>query len=249
MPIGEPGGPDTEMFWDFGAERGLHERSVWKDEPCHPNCDCGRFIEIGNNVFMEYQKTENGFAKLAQQNVDFGGGLERLASALTDEPDMFRNDLFTPLLTWLEGLAKTTYGKDEEKIYAFRVLLDHLRASVFLISDGVQPSNTDQGYVLRRLLRRAVRVADQFGLPQDSLRGAARAIAKSYAESYPELSKKEAEIARVLSEEEQKFRRTLERGLKELEKRFAKGPLSGQDAFDLFTTYGFSYRTDRGDCE
>ncbi len=89
MPIGEPGGPDSEMFWDFGAHRGLHEMSEWKDEPCHPNCDCGRFLEIGNNVFMQFIKTANGFEELKNKNIDFGGGLERLAVAMLDNPDVF----------------------------------------------------------------------------------------------------------------------------------------------------------------
>ncbi|MEK7540149.1 MAG: alanine--tRNA ligase-related protein, partial [Patescibacteria group bacterium] len=94
MPVGEPGGPDTEMFWDFGLELGLHEQSQWKNEPCHVNCDCGRFAEIGNNVFMQYMKKESGFELLPKQNVDFGGGLERLATATLDNPDMFAIDVF-----------------------------------------------------------------------------------------------------------------------------------------------------------
>src|SRR3989338_3662427 len=94
MPIGEPGGPDTEMFWDFGIELHLHETSNWKDEPCHVNCDCGRFVEIGNNVFMQYVKTETGFEELKQRNVDFGGGLERMAAATNNNPDIFLTDVF-----------------------------------------------------------------------------------------------------------------------------------------------------------
>ncbi len=155
MPVGEPGGPDTEMFWDFGVEKGLHEVSAWKDEPCHVNCDCGRFMEIGNNVFMEYKRVEGGFEKLSQQNVDFGGGLERMMAAKMDNPDIFVGDIFDTLRTHLETLSDKVYTSEGEYTYAFRVVMDHMRASVFLIADGVLPSNTDQGYVLRRLLRRA----------------------------------------------------------------------------------------------
>jgi alanyl-tRNA synthetase len=239
MPVGEPGGPDTEMFWDFGAEHQLHEVSVWKDTPCHVNCDCGRFMEIGNNVFMEYKRIDSGFEKLAQQNVDFGGGLERLMAAAQNEPDMFKGDIFTDLRTSLEGLCGKVYGKDEKETYAFRVVMDHLRSSVFLIADGVTPSNTDQGYVLRRLIRRTVRYADTLGIPRGSFKDSVSALIQTYGQIYPELANKKDFIETTLDTEEKKFQNTLDKGMQELHKRLASGTLSGRDAFDLFTTYGF----------
>ena len=144
MPIGEPGGPDSEMFWDFGEELGLHEKSEWKTQPCHPACDCGRFLEIGNNVFMSYIKTEDGFKELENKNIDFGGGLERIAVAITDTPDVFMGDLFNSVREKIEEFSGKKYGDDETETKAFRVIMDHLRVAVFLISDGASPSNKDQ---------------------------------------------------------------------------------------------------------
>lgn len=239
MPQGEPGGPDSEIFWDFGRERGLHEQSVWKNIPCHVNCDCGRFMEIGNNVFMEYRKTSSGFEKLTQKNVDFGGGLERIAAAKQNEPDVFLGDIFSALREKIETLSQKRYGADSKDTYIFRVLLDHLRASVFLIADGVSPSNTDQGYVLRRLLRRAVRFADRLNIPSESLTHCVNPVAFQYAEAYPTLLEKSKAIADSISAEESKFRETLTRGLKEFEKRLEVSVLTGKDAFELFSTYGF----------
>jgi len=239
MPEGEPGGPDTEMFWDFGAERGLHEQSLWKDEPCHVNCDCGRFMEIGNNVFMEYKKTANGFEKLAQKNVDFGGGLERLIAAKGNNPDMFYGYIFDTLRHTIEELAQKKYGEDEKYTYAFRVVMDHLRATTFLIADGVLPSNTDQGYVLRRLLRRAVRYADMLDIKPQSLSLCVSALVSEYKNAYSYLSERKQDITSVIDKEESKFRETLTRGMKELEKRLSGGGLTGKDVFELFSTYGF----------
>jgi alanyl-tRNA synthetase len=145
MPVGEPGGPDSEMFWDFGAELKLHENSKWKNEPCHVNCDCGRFMEIGNNVFMQYVKTEEGFKTLPKGNIDFGGGLERLAAAQKNTPDIFLTDLFFPIIKKIEEISGKKYvfergalGLDEmldcwiQDMRAMRIIADHLKASVFL---------------------------------------------------------------------------------------------------------------------
>ncbi|MDD2766304.1 MAG: alanine--tRNA ligase [Candidatus Moranbacteria bacterium] len=239
MPVGEPGGPDTEMFWDFGESQGLHEQSIWKDEPCHVNCDCGRFMEIGNNVFMEYKKTTTGFEKLAQKNVDFGGGLERLVAAQGNNPDMFLGYIFDTLRQTIEELSSKKYGENKEYTYAFRVVMDHIRASIFLIADGVVPSNTDQGYVLRRLLRRAVRYADILGISPQSLSRCVPAIIKEYAQAYGYLEEKKGYIVTIIDGEESKFRETLTRGMRELEKRLEKKSLTGKDAFELFSTYGF----------
>lgn len=241
MPAGEPGGPDAEMFWDFGEHLQIHETSHWKDVPCHVNCDCGRFMEIGNNVFMEYLRTENGFTKLQQQNVDFGGGLERLMAASQNEPDMFKCDIFNNIRTSLERISQKKYGENTNETYAFRVIMDHLRASVFLIADGVTPSNTDQGYVLRRLLRRAIRYADNLGVEAGNFSKLASSIQETYKDVYPDLLEKEEFIITTLAEEEEKFRKTLHKGLKEFEKLLADGTLSGEDAFVLFSSYGFPF--------
>lgn len=243
MPEGEPGGPDTEMFWDFGEALGLHQISRWKDKPCHVNCDCGRFLEIGNSVFMEYKKTANGFEKLAQRNVDFGGGLERMAAALNDDMDIFRIDVFAEALVVLENLSGKIYGKDREDSFAFRVILDHLRAAVFLIADNAFPSNKDQGYFVRRLIRRSVRFAHKLGIQGQFSAMVARVYIETYKKAYPALFERSGHIILELEKEEAKFARTLEKGMK----RFADltgglapdSEISGEQAFDLYQTYGF----------
>ncbi|MDO8599008.1 MAG: alanine--tRNA ligase-related protein, partial [bacterium] len=240
MPVGEPGGPDSEVFWDFGATRGLHEASLFVNEPCHVNCDCGRFLEIGNNVFMQFRKTETGFEPLPKQNVDFGGGLERMAAAVADDPDVFRIDLFTSARTELERLSGTRYGDGDEHTKAFRVILDHLRAAVFLIGDGVLPSNKDQGYFVRRLIRRAVRFGRVLGIEDAFTVRVADAVITTYAGAYPDIHRRADAIRTELSREEEKFQATLARGEAELEKMFTKrGQVNGDDAFVLYATYGF----------
>lgn len=241
MPEGEPGGPDTEMFYDFGEELGLHEQSSWKNEPCHVNCDCGRFMEIGNNVFMEYRKTVDGFEKLPSRNVDFGGGLERLSAAIRGDSDVFLIDLFDGARAKLEELSGKRYGDSEGMMRAFRVILDHLRAAMFLISDGVLPSNKDQGYFVRRLIRRSVRFGKEIGITENFVDGIVHVFIRSYKETYSLLLEKEELILRALRDEEVKFRATLDRGMKEFGRRIAQRSLSGKDAFDLFATYGFPY--------
>ncbi len=240
MPVGEPGGPDTEMFWDFDPENqfSLHERSLWKDEPCHVNCDCGRFMEIGNNVFMEYQKTDTGFVRLAQQNVDFGGGLERIAAASLDNPDVFRIDLFDRARQAVEVVSGKSYGENPDDTYAYRVILDHIRAAVFLIGDGIVPSNKDQGYFVRRLIRRAVRFAGHLGIKNDFIAEVGQAFIDTYADDYTSLVEKQSFIREELAKEETKFRKTLETGLKEF-KKLSGDAISGTDAFMLFSSYGF----------
>ncbi|MCB9798161.1 alanine--tRNA ligase [Candidatus Nomurabacteria bacterium] len=218
MPDGEPGGPDTEMFWDFGASLGLHEASKWKNEPCHVNCDCGRFVEIGNNVFMEYQKVNGGFEKLAQQNVDFGGGLERVAAAVFNQNDIFKIDLFDGVRATLEELSGKIYGEDEQDTMAFRVILDHMRAAVFLISDGAYPSNKDQGYFTRRLVRRAIQFSTRLGITENFVERASGAVIDTYKDAYSELEERRSEIVGVLQKEEEKFRKALDRAQKQYQK-------------------------------
>ena len=243
MPLGEPGGSASEMFWDFGAELGLHENSEFKNEPCHVNCDCGRFLEIGNNVFMEYVKTENGFSLLSQKNVDFGGGLERLSMALANTPDIFKIDIFQSVMEEM----KICYGWDydlmqENDKKIMRVIADHLRATVFMASDGLVPSNKHRGYVMRRILRRLIFKAYKFGPGFSNLYPLVDEVIKIYKSTYPELGEKAKEIHSVLEEEESRFMATLNNGEKEFNKIISfKKDISAQDAFLLFSTYGFPY--------
>ncbi len=261
MPAGEPGGPDTEMFWDFGEHLGLHEVSNWKDTPCHVNCDCGRFVEIGNNVFMEYVRTKEGFQKLPKPNVDFGGGLERMAAAVNDNPDVFRVDIFDGAREALENLSGKRYGEHEQSTYAFRVILDHIRAAMFLIADGVVPSNKDQGYFVRRLIRRAVRFGHGLDIEDDFCSKIASLFIQYFSSSYPTVKEKSDFIRDEIGKEEEKFRKTVNLGLLRFEK-FLKDPIgyfargnesSAQKAdvysyddeadmvFDLYQTYGFPF--------
>jgi alanyl-tRNA synthetase len=238
MPVGEPGGPDSEVFWDFGKDLELHEKSAYKDQVCHVNCQCGRFLEIGNNVFMEYVKTLSGFDKIAQQNVDFGGGLERMKAALDNNPDVFEIDLFELPRKALEELLGREYGKEASEMRAFRIILDHMRASVFLIADGVQPSNVERGYILRRLLRRASRYAHLLKLRHAWYDPIIQAIIKTYGQFYPEVNKLE-EIRMTVANEYEKFEKALEKGLKEFEKIALRGAVSSREAFHLYQSYGF----------
>lgn len=239
MPKGEPGGPDTEMFWDFGETLGLHEKSNWKERPCHVNCDCGRFVEIGNNVFMQYQKTADGFSPLPKQNVDFGGGLERMAMAVQDDPDIFHLDVFDAARVKVEHVAGRKYNADPVVDRSFRVILDHLRAATFLIADGASPSNKDQGYFTRRLVRRAVRFGHLLGM-QSFTAEIAQTFITSYRDTYPALAQQQERIQKEIGDEEQKFQKTLMKGIREFEKLFvANGRISGEHAFMLYATYGF----------
>lgn len=233
MPAGEIGGPDSEVFYDFGTE---HDPKY--GEHCHPNCDCGRFMEIGNSVFMEYLKEENGsFSKLPAQNVDFGGGLERIAAAKNNDADVFKVDLLFNIIVQIQVLSGRKY---EDNLAPFRVIADHIRGAVFMVGDGILPSNTEQGYFVRRLLRRAVRLADTLGVPPGRFQELASSVILTYHKTYPNLDDQKVRILDTIAAEETQFRKTLERGLKEFEK-MAKDSISGEDAFILFTTYGFPY--------
>ncbi len=240
MPVGEPGGPDSEMFWDFGENLQFHEKSAWTQEPCHVNCDCGRFLEIGNNVFMEYKKTDTGFALLPKKNVDFGGGLERIAAASNDTPDVFKIDAFNTTRQSLERLSQIKYDPASEHVKAFRVVMDHLRAATFLIADGVTVSNKDQGYFVRRLIRRAVRFGKKLGIETSFCDQIASDVIETYKTHYTHLETKKQIIKEEIHAEETKFLRTLTQGEKEFEKMFSSsGQISGEEAFVLYTTYGF----------
>lgn len=254
MPVGELGGGDSEIFYDFGTP---HDPK-W-GEHCHPNCDCGRFLEIGNSVFMEYIKTERGFEKLPKQNVDFGGGLERIAAAANGNGDVFTIDLLHCVVSQIETLSGKEYVDNLE---AFRVITDHIRGAVFMIGDGVMPSNSEQGYFVRRLLRRAVRYADVIGIPAGTLKDLAESVIEMYGTYYLNLEANKNTIRHAIELEEEQFRKTLENGLKQFNKislqvhmtskdvggkkvidtsvpPVQKQAISAQNAFDLFTTYGF----------
>ena len=231
MPPGEPGGPDSEVFYDFGTP---HNTKYGTN--CHPNCDCGRFLEIGNSVFMEYKKKEDGsFEKLKQRNVDFGGGLERITAAVNNEPDVFKGDLLFPLIQKTAELSGRSYV---EHINSFRVIADHVRGAAFMIGDGVVPSNTERGYIVRRLLRRAVRHADLIGIEEGNLALLVDPSLVAYQGVYPEVVERREEIVQHIQEEEKRFRITLQNGLKEFEK-LSGNNISGKEAFDLYQTYGF----------
>ncbi|HVY72973.1 MAG TPA: alanine--tRNA ligase [Candidatus Paceibacterota bacterium] len=231
MPVGEPGGPDSEVFYDFGTP---HD-TKWGPQ-CHPNCDCGRFLEIGNSVFMQYIKKEDGtFGLLPKQNVDFGGGLERIIMAATNSPDIVIVN-HAPIIEHLEKASDKPYASD---MRSFRIIADHMKAAVFLIADGVKPSAADQGYFVRRLIRRSVRYADKLGIAESGFAQIVRPVVEMYKEQYPELVEKIADIETSISNEEEKFRKTLARGKKELERFTGNGSVSANDAFQLVTTFGF----------
>ncbi len=237
MPSGEPGGPDSEMFYDFGVELKIHESSPFSDELCHVNCDCGRFLEIGNNVFMEYQKTDTGFEPLSQRNVDFGGGLERIAAAAANTPDVFQISAFDGMRTALEIRSNLSYADEKQ---SFRVILDHIRAAVFLMSDGAMPSNKDQGYFVRRLIRRSVRFGRKIGIDGLFVAEIGQEVIEEYGSVYANLREGREEILSELTKEEKKFLQTLDKGEKEFLKMFkVSQSITGQDAFVLYSTYGF----------
>ncbi len=230
-PIGDPCGPDSEVFYDFGEQN--QDPSYGKS---HPASDGGRFMEIGNQVFMQYRRLEDGsFEPLEKKNVDFGGGLERIAAAQMDSPDVFRISLLWPIVQKLEELSGKKYDSNTN---AMRVIADHLRAAAFLAVDGVVPSNKEQGYVMRRLLRRAIRFAFDLGLEQNFFEEIVPVVADLYADDYPEVAEQRDAIIATLAKEEKVFRQTLRKGLKQLEK-FAADGLTGVELFMLYDTYGF----------
>ncbi len=235
--VGELGGPDSETFYDTGK---THDVSF--GPYCHPNCDCGRFLEIGNSVFMQYRQTETGWEELKNKNVDFGGGLERLAMVVSGQDSIFKTDLFTNVIRKIEQLSgKKMIASDESEVRAFEIIADHLKAATFIVGDdkGIAPSNTDQGYIVRRLLRRAIRYGRQLGITQANwLKEVALVIIKDYADAYPELTKNRSFIEQSFDQEEIKFNRTLENGLLEFNKINAQ-EIDGVTAFRLYQSYGF----------
>ncbi len=238
MPPGEPGGPDSEVFYDFGEELKLHENSQWKNEKCHPNCQCGRFLEIGNNVFMQYVKQADGTLKeLPNKNVDFGGGLERLTAATENTPDVFQTDLYRPLI---DTICKELDVKYKNNTRSIRVIADHIKASIFLIGDGVMPSNKQQGYVLRRLLRRVETKVYLLNRAKSSSKFF-RPLTKTVVDIYPEYFRgiNINNIEEIISLEIRKFRATIERGLHRFDVSIRDQENLGLAVFNLEQSYGF----------
>jgi alanyl-tRNA synthetase len=231
MPVGEPGGPSSEIFYEFD----FVEHNPEYGANCHPNCDCGRFVEIGNNVLMEYVRAESGFEPLPKKNIDFGGGLERIAMAAIDSPDAYKISLLWPIVEKLEELSGKSY---DSHTTSMRVIADHLRGATFLAVDGVTPSNKEQGYVMRRLVRRAIRQAFDLGIEQNFLEEIVPVIADLYHKEFPEVAEKRQEVIDILVREEKIFRQTLRNGIHELQK-LAKDGLTGAEVFKLYDTYGF----------
>ncbi|PIR98651.1 MAG: alanine--tRNA ligase [Candidatus Colwellbacteria bacterium CG10_big_fil_rev_8_21_14_0_10_41_28] len=227
MPAGELGGPDSEVFYEFTDVE--HDKSF--GEHCHPNCDCGRFLEIGNSVFMEYKKNESGeFEKLEQRNVDFGGGLERIAAAANGFGDVFEIDVFKPIIEKIDDLSPGL------EIETKRIFADHLRGAAFLIADGVAPSNKEEGYVLRRLLRRVIAYEIQKDIHPDLLSEIPKVIVDKYKSHYKNLDEKE--IIEVMEAEKSKFKTAIGRGLRELAD-YKK--ITAKEAFYLYETYGLPF--------
>ena len=232
-----PCGPDTEMFIDMGGEKCC--------ETCSPACDCGKYLEIWNNVFMSYYKQEDGtYTNLKQRNVDTGMGLERTLCILNGQKSVYDTELFSEAKAKIEELTQTTYNQSEEIRRAYRIILDHVRTATFLIGDtrGIVPSNVDQGYVLRRLIRRAVRFGRNINLPEGSLAKIAACYVEKYQNAYPELLANKDKIVGELNKEEEKFSKTLTDGLKEFNKvvTYVKGEVfPGKTAFRLYDTFGF----------
>lgn len=227
MPVGEPGGPDSEMFYDFEPDG---------DILAHPASDGERFLEIGNNVFMCYKKEETGFVKMKNPNIDYGGGLERVATALSGDGDIYNTAFFQNAKQKLEELSGKKYT---DNLQSFRIILDHVRAATFLINDGAEPSNSDAGYVTRRLLRRAIRAGRKIGI-QGSMASDLSEVYIDEATAYEDLVANKKKVMEIIKKEEKLFQKTLQQGEIELQKHLkSKGKVTGAEAFYFYETYGF----------
>lgn len=229
MPVGEPGGPDSEMFYDLEPDG---------DSLDHPASDSERFLEIGNNVFMCYKKEETGFVKMKNPNIDYGGGLERVATALNGDRDIYNTALFLNAKQKLAELSGKEYTDD---VKSFRIILDHVRAAAFLINDGAEPANSDAGYVTRRLLRRAIRAGRKIGI-QGNFAGELAGVYIDEATAYEDLIANKKKVMEIINKEEKLFHKTLQQGEIEIEKHLkSKGKVTGADAFYFYETYGFPF--------
>ena len=235
--VGELGGPSSEIFYDIG--------SIEKEQnEYHINDDSGRFVEIGNNVFMEYfLDKELKWQPLPQKNIDFGGGFERIVMCLQDKHDIFETDLFDSILNKISEISGKEYktnNESNEYTSAFRVITDHVRAATFIIADGIVPSNKDQGYILRKFIRRMVRFGKKIGIENNFGEILAIEVINKMKIFYPYLLEHKDKIIQTITEEENKFRKTINNGLKEIEKLINKKTvITGELAFHIFETYGF----------
>ncbi len=239
MPEGEPGGPSSEIFFDF-LDTSIHENSIYKDKECHINCDCGRFLEIGNNVFMQYKKTKKGFELLSQKNIDFGAGLERILAVLNNDPDIFKTKAFLPIIENIQKQTLKKYGVDKSITKDMRIVADHLRASIFLIKDNVLPSNKEAGYFVRKLLRRLF--LRLFYINDKNLDLFTSLDLSSFVSSvifiYDDIyfdTKDVKDITPVLEDELSIFLKVFNKGHKIFKNL---SDLDGVKAFDLYQTYG-----------
>jgi len=235
-----PCGPDTEMFIDTGKPK--------CSETCSPACDCGKYLEIWNDVFMQYNRNADGkLSPLTKKNVDTGMGLERTIGVLQGVKSVYETDLFTASLNKIAEISGKKYGESEDVTKAFRVIADHIRTATFILGDpkAVTPSNVDQGYVLRRLIRRAIRFANSLEMPVNSIIEISKVYIEQYKRVYPELQENSAFVIEQLRIEEDRFTRTLKQGLKEFEKvsnqmsAQGKTVVDGQTTFHLYDTFGF----------
>ncbi len=235
-PIGDPCGPDSEIFYDFGEDK----QDVEKFGKSHPASDGARFMEIGNQVFMQYKRNEDGtFSELEKKNVDFGAGLERVAAAAMDSFDVFRVSLLYPIIKKLEELSGKTYDNNTDEM---RIIADHLRGAYLLAAQGLSPSNKAQGYALRRLIRRAILKALDLGIAQDFMHETISTIEEEYNALPDSILTNREHALEILEKEERVFRQTLNKGLKELNKISSKAEsLTGYDLFKLQDTYGFPF--------
>ncbi len=236
-PIGDSGpcGPDTEIFYDTCPSKGALKGSF------SDLVNSGRLIEIWNNVFMEFNKDKFGkYKKLSQRNVDTGIGVERTIAVLTEKENVFETELFQPIFKVIEKKSLFKYKESSQTKKSFRIIADHLKAAIFIITDGVTPSNAGRGYVLRRLIRRAVRYGQLIKIQKGAFNEIIETVIKMYKDFYPELKEKKETIVVEIKKEEEKFKKTLERGLKKFSSlKVNHNLLEGKVAFDLYQTYGF----------
>jgi alanyl-tRNA synthetase len=235
--VGGPGpcGPDSEIYWDWGEETGCGEAD------CKPGCTrCERFLEFWNLVFMEYELHPDGtLTPLPTQNIDTGLGLERTAQIVQNVPSVYDTDGYQRIMSWIAETSGVAYGDSPDATKAHRVLADHGRGMTFIVAEGVTPSNEGRGYVLRRIIRRAVQHGLRIGMRAPFLAGLADTVIEQMGDAYAELAEHRDQIHRILSAEEERFGETLERGMKLFEEAAARGAISGEDAFTLQATYGF----------
>ena len=231
-----PCGPCSEIYYDRGEEHGCGRPD------CGPGCECERYLEVWNLVFMEFDLADDGtLTPLPQQNIDTGMGLERAAMLMQGVDSLFDIDTFQPLLDWIGERASAAYGSSDEATKAYRVIVEHARTAAFLVAEGVAPSNEGRGYVLRRVIRRAVQFGRRIGLEPPFLYELADVVRKQMGSVYPELEERRSEVADLIRAEEERFRETLARGEKLFEEMVAKGEITPEDAFRLHDTYGFPW--------